>query len=119
VKQPISIPHPLPEPLVEIIATRFKVLGEPMRIKLLDALRAGPATVQELQIATGGSQQNVSKHLRVLQTAGILSRSKEGNFVLYEISDDVVFQLCELVCGGVQDQIAELGALLQPQGAIR
>jgi len=51
-----EIPHPLPAPLVELIAERFRVLGEPMRIRLLDALREAPATVQELQRATGASQ---------------------------------------------------------------
>jgi DNA-binding transcriptional ArsR family regulator len=112
-----AIPHPLPEQLVDVIASRFKVLGEPMRIRLLDTLRDGPATVQELQAATGGSQQNVSKHLGVLQNAGIVSRSREGNFARYEIIDHVVFELCELVCGGLRDQLAELDALLQTNAA--
>ena len=44
-------PHPLPEPLIELVAQRFRVLGEPMRIKLLDRLRDGDATVGELQQA--------------------------------------------------------------------
>ena len=44
-----TVPHPLPDPLVDLIAHRFRVLGEPMRIKLLDRLGEGPATVQELQ----------------------------------------------------------------------
>ncbi len=53
----MEIPHPLPAPLVELIAERFRVLGEPMRIRLLDALREAPATVQELQRATGASSR--------------------------------------------------------------
>ena len=60
------VPHPLPDLLADLIAQRFKVLSEPMRIKLLDRLRGGDATVQELQQALGASQQNVSKHLGVL-----------------------------------------------------
>ena len=74
----MSIPHPLPMPLVELIAARFRVLGEPMRIRLLDELRSGPATVGELQERVGASQQNVSKHLGVLIKAGIVSRAKQG-----------------------------------------
>ena len=58
-------PHPLPEPLIELVAQRFRVLGEPMRIRLLDQLREGDATVGELQQALGASQQNVSKHLAI------------------------------------------------------
>ena len=77
----VPIPHPLPEPLVELIAQRFRVLGEPMRIKLLDRLRDGDATVGELQEALGASQQNVSKHLGVLLQAGIVSRTKQRHLV--------------------------------------
>ena len=111
-----NVPHPLPLPLVEVIAERFRVLGEPMRIRLLDALREAPATVQELQEATGASQQNVSKHLGLLARSGLVSRSKEGNFSLYAIADEGVFELCEQVCGGLRRQLDELDALL-PGGA--
>lgn len=110
---PASLPpHPLPEPLVELIAQRFRVLGEPMRIRLLDALREGSLTVGELQDATGASQQNVSKHLGVLRDAGLVRRTKEGTFARYEIADATVFAICEQVCGGLRAQLQELGAVL-------
>lgn len=109
----LPVPHPLPEALVDLIAQRFRVLGEPMRIRLLDRLRDGPATVRELQEATGGSQQNVSKHLGVLLAAGTVTRAKEGNFVRYEIADPAVFELCEHVCGGLRRQIEEIDLLLE------
>jgi DNA-binding transcriptional ArsR family regulator len=105
--------HPLPDPLVELIAERFRVLGEPMRIRLLDHLRGGDATVQELQEATGASQQNVSKHLRVLHGAGLVRRTKQGNYARYSIADEGVFRLCDEVCGGVRQQLRELDALLK------
>jgi len=108
-----TVPHPLPAPLVEVIAERFRVLGEPMRICLLDALREAPATVGELQRATGASQQNVSKHLGVLLRSGLVSRRKEGNFSLYSIADESVFELCEQVCGGLRRQLDALGAVLR------
>jgi DNA-binding transcriptional ArsR family regulator len=110
---PPAVPHPLPEPLVELIAQRFACLAEPMRIKLLDRLRDGEATVGELQNATGASQQNVSKHLGVLANAGMVSRTKRGNRALYAIADETIFQLCELVCGGLRRQLDELDLLLQ------
>jgi DNA-binding transcriptional ArsR family regulator len=109
-----TIPHPLPEPLVELVAQRFRVLGEPMRIKLLDMLRERDATVGELQEALGASQQNVSKHLGILLGAGMVSRTKDGNHVRYAISDPSVFELCEQVCGGVRRQVQELEQLLAP-----
>lgn len=108
----MALPSPLPDPLVELIAQRFRVIGEPMRIKLLDRLREGAATVGELQEAVGASQQNVSKHLGVLHQAGIVSRTKEGTAVRYAIADESVFALCELVCGGLRAQLAEVQQLL-------
>ena len=107
-------PHPLPEPLIELVAQRFRVLGEPMRIKMLDHLRDGDATVSELQEALGASQQNISKHLGVLHAAGMVSRTKQGNHARYAISDPTVFELCDEVCGGVRRQLEELEAILQP-----
>ncbi len=108
----MDVPHPLPEPLAELIAQRFRVIGEPMRIRLLDRLRDGSATVGELVEALGASQQNVSKHLGVLHQAGIVSRVKEGTSVRYAIADDTVFALCEQVCGGLRDQLAEREGIL-------
>jgi DNA-binding transcriptional ArsR family regulator len=117
-KSATNIPHPVPPQLAEVIAERFRILGEPMRIRLLDALREGPATVHELQRATGASQQNVSKHLGILLRSGLVSRSKEGNFSRYEIADQSVFDLCEQVCGGLRRQLDELNRML-PGGTDR
>ena len=105
--------HPLPEPLIELVAQRFRVLGEPMRIKLLDRLREGAASVGELQEALGASQQNVSKHLGILHAAGMVTRRKDGNHARYAISDPSVFELCDQVCGSVRRQVSELEAILQ------
>ena len=68
-------------PLVERVAERFRVLGEPMRIRLLEAMREGEMSVKDLQEATGASQQNVSQHLGVLLRAGIVDRRKEGQLL--------------------------------------
>jgi DNA-binding transcriptional ArsR family regulator len=106
------MPHPMPDALVDLVAERFRVLGEPMRIRLLDRLREGDATVGELADALGTSQQNVSKHIGVLGRAGIVTREKEGNAVRCSIADPSVMALCEQVCGGLRLQVAVLGALL-------
>ncbi len=114
-------PRPLPEPLVEIIAQRFRTLGEPMRIRLLDRLRDGEATVHELTESLDTSQQNVSKHLGVLLQAGIVHRRKEGNHAYYAIQDESVFILCEHVCGGLNRRLDELSELLAGtvEGSVR
>ena len=105
---------PLPEPLIDLVAQRFRVLGEPMRLRLLDRLRAGEATVGELQDALDASQQNVSKHLGILHAARMVSRHKRGTSVVYAISDPDVFALCEQVCGGIRRQLTELAQLAEP-----
>jgi len=112
----MSVPHPLPDDLVELIAQRFRALGEPARIKLLDRLREGEATVHDLTALIGTTQQNVSKHLGMLQRAGIVARRKEGNFAYYRIVDEGVFALCETVCGSLQAQVE---ALRQLVGGVR
>lgn len=109
----MDIPHPIPGPLADLIAQRFRVIGDPTRISLLDRLRDGSATVGELVESVGGSQQNISKHLGVLHQAGIVSREKEGTSVRYAIADASVFELCELVCGGIREQAAGLDAILR------
>ena len=108
-----EVQHPLPEALVELVAQRFRVLGEPMRIRLLDRLREGDATVQNLTDAVGASQQNVSKHLGVLLSAGMVARTKQGTSSRYSIADEGVFELCDQVCGGLRRQIAELDAIVK------
>jgi DNA-binding transcriptional ArsR family regulator len=109
----VSLPHPIPEDLAELVARRFRVLAEPMRIRLLDGLREGEATVGELADDLATSQQNVSKHLAVLADAGLLGRRKEGNHVYYRIVDESVFALCEQVCGAAQQQLRALQELVE------
>jgi len=106
------IPHPLPEPLVELLAQRFRVIGEPMRIRIVDALRDGPLTVNELTVRLGGTQQNVSKHVGVLAQAGVVDRERAGNHVRCSIADPSIFELCEIVCGGLRRQASDLEELL-------
>jgi len=111
--RPVAIPHPLPGELVELVARRFRLLGEPMRIRLLDVLRGGERTVGELAAELGASQQNVSKHLTALHDGGVLRRRKSGNHVVYAIDDASIFALCEIVCGGLQARVADLARLLE------
>ena len=108
----MTVSHPLPDDLVELIAERFRVLGEPTRIKLLDRLGAGEATVLELTEQMGTTQQNVSKHLGVLQRSGLVARRKEGNFAYYRIVDEEVLSLCEAVCGSLQRRVESLHELI-------
>ena len=108
----LEIPHPLPTALTELIAARFRLLAEPMRIRILDSLREEAASVGELAEMLETTQQNVSKHLATLHRAGIVAREKDGNRVRYSIADPAVFELCEHVCGGLRRQVHELDELI-------
>jgi len=96
--------RPLTEEALVLIARRFSVLGEPMRLRLLHALFDGEKPVNTLVEATGGTQANVSRHLQTLADAGLLARRKEGLQVFYSIADPSIFPLCELVCGSLEKQ---------------
>ena len=108
--------HPLPDTLVDLIAQRFRALGERSRIRILESLRDRPCTVQELAQTLGFTQQNVSKHLGLLLSLGIVSRRKEGGFSYYSIEDESVLRMCDEVCGALQRQIAELHELIGEGG---
>lgn len=109
----MAMPHPLPDALVELIADRFRTIGEPTRIRILEYLRGGEAAVQELAEHVGCSQQNVSKHLGLLARVGIVGRRKDGTFVYYRIIDESVLAMCEQVCGAVQRDVMSLAAALE------
>lgn len=95
---------PLSDEALELVARRFAVLAEPMRLRLLQALFEGERHVNALVEATGGTQANVSRHLQTLTQAHILSRRKEGLQVFYAIADPTIFKLCDLVCGSLEKQ---------------
>lgn len=109
----MSLPHPLPDALVELIAERFRTIGEPTRIRILERLQDGEASVQELTECVGGTQQNVSKHLSMLARAGIVGRRKVGTFVFYRITDASVLAMCEQVCGAVEREVTSLAAAIE------
>lgn len=92
----------LSDPALELVAARFRVLGEPMRLRLLIALEDGERNVSTLVNLTGATQANVSRHLQTLADAGIVGRRKEGLSVFYFIADPTIFDLCESVCGSLQ-----------------
>ena len=79
------------------VAMHFRVLGEPMRLKILQSVCREPRTVNEIVSAVGATQANVSKHLALLAGAGILTRRKSGQCVYYGMKDQFTVKMCELV----------------------
>lgn len=95
----------LGEEALVLVARRFAVLSEPMRLRLLHALIDGEKSVGILAKAADGTQANVSRHLQTLAEAGLVARRKEGLQVFYSIADPSIFELCELVCGSIDQHM--------------
>ncbi len=92
---------------MEMVAERFKVMSDPVRLQILNSLQNGELSVTQIVEETGASQPNVSKHLKILQNAGLVARRRDGNLVFYEIADESIFELCDLVCGSLERRLKE------------
>jgi DNA-binding transcriptional ArsR family regulator len=105
------------ETTLELVARRFRTLGEPFRLRILQQLEQGEHTVTELVFALDASQSNVSKHLQLLYDAGLVTRCREGNSILYSIGDPIVFELCRIVCRSEAEKSRrDLKELTRPMG---
>jgi ArsR family transcriptional regulator len=91
--------------LISLVADRFKALGDPARLRILNALRSGERAVSDLVDETGLSQANVSKHLAILHALGFVKRRKEGLFVYYALADRHIFRLCDVMCGRIEAEL--------------
>ncbi len=98
--------RPMPDPLVEHIAQRFRALGEPARLRILERLRFGPCSVAQLARDLGQPPQDVSTHLQLLASLGIVSRAKESGSSSYAIADESVVRICDDISRGVRPRIA-------------
>jgi DNA-binding transcriptional ArsR family regulator len=104
VKWPLCSPCAMPNETeldshaLDRIASFFKVFAEPTRLAILQLLRRGPASVNDIVASLSTSQANVSKQLKTLHAADLLKREPRGTQVIYSISEPLVFELCDLVC---------------------
>jgi DNA-binding transcriptional ArsR family regulator len=115
--QEVMINRKLTDAMIERVARRFRAMGEPQRLRILQVLEEGPRTVGEVVAELNGNQPNVSRHLQELYDAGLLRRRRERNSVYYSIADPVVHQLCHLVCECAENEAkAGLAAL---RGGVR
>jgi ArsR family transcriptional regulator, lead/cadmium/zinc/bismuth-responsive transcriptional repressor len=83
-------------PSVEGVAEIFAILGDPTRVRVLTALRAGELCVSDLAVATGVNRTTVSHQLRVLRSHRLVQRRREGKVVYYAIDDDHVDALLDM-----------------------
>jgi len=78
----------------EQLADRFKLLGEPARLRILSLLCERERNVQELCEQTGLQQANVSKHLQLLKATGIVTCRRDGIFRYYRLIDTALMSVC-------------------------
>lgn len=96
---------------VSLVAARFRVLAQPLRLQILQHLEDGESSVTAVTNAVNSTQPNVSKHLKILQDEGLVAKRQEGNTVYYKIADQSVFELCEVVCGSLKVKFSERSAI--------
>lgn len=101
------------------VADYFKVLSELSRLQVLCTLKSSAKNVTEIIAETGLGQANVSKHLKILTQAGIVKRHPQGVSVYYQITDPVIFDLCELVCQRLETQLQEQSKQLKQLDRLR
>lgn len=100
-----------PEAL-ELVAERFRVMGDALRLRILQSLEEGERSVSELVELVETTQPNVSRHLKRLQDAGLVTKRQEKNSVFYSIADETVFELCDVVCNRMRERLmSQVGAL--------
>jgi len=106
------MPRPMTTEALELVAARFRAIGEPLRLRILQELESGERSVSALAQSVGSTQPNVSRHLKVLQDAGMVKRRPHGNSAYYSIADEMVFELCDTICLKLRDRLeAQVGAL--------
>lgn len=84
------------ERLRQFKAEFFKALGHPLRIRVLELLRAGPLSVTQIQEATGVPTSSVSQQLAVLRSRSIVATQRRGTTVIYEVADAELFELLDV-----------------------
>lgn len=94
---------------LEAVADRFKVLAEPARLAVLNALGERPMSVTSLIDETGLNQANLSKHLQLLYTHGFVKRQRSRSWVYYSLADESVFALCDIMCKQLKQNVAVRG----------
>ena len=83
---------------LERVAGLFRTFAEPTRLAILQELKSGELSVSAIVERLDTSQANISKQLKLLHEAGLVTRRKQSTQVLYAISEPMVFEICALVC---------------------
>ena len=89
----------------------LKTLASPRRLEIIHRLAEGPCEVGRLAEELGASQPNVSQHLAVLKSAGLVEAERDGREVRYRLTDPDVVVACSVMRGVLQRRLVRLGRL--------
>lgn len=86
------------------LTTRFKILSEPSRLKILRALFSGEKCVKDIVADSGLMQANVSKQLKMLLESGTVACRPSGLQRFYSIIDLTIYNLCKVLCAELKNK---------------
>ena len=95
------------DPVFNRVAAYFRVLSEPMRLRIMHVICQEEKTVSQIVEATGATQTNVSRHLSRMFESGAFARRKEGSLVYYRVADPELVELCRSVCIRIAAEIED------------
>ena len=102
------------EPATHFVqAEILKAIGQETRLSILELLRDGERCVCEIFPAIGQEQSNVSRHLNMMQQAGILARRKDGLKIFYAVRHPEVFAIVDLVAAIMKNEAGRRQELLR------
>jgi len=96
---------------LERVAGLFRAFAEPTRLAILQELKSGELSVSAIVERLDTSQANISKQLKLLHDAGLITRRKQSTQVLYAISEPMVFEICALVCDKLNSDVKKSAKL--------
>lgn len=102
--------------LLILIADRLKAMSEPTRLRILNLLKEDELSVSEIAEAADLKHGTASANLNALHRAGLVSSRREGTKMLYRISSDMVFRICDVVCDSLKEEFKELQKLRKAIG---
>lgn len=105
--------------ITRLHADVLKVLAHPVRLEILHLLADGPVEVGGLAAATGASQPNISQHLSVLRSVGLVEPDRHGREIRYRLTDPDVIRACSVMRGVLRRRLEHLADLAADAGPAR
>lgn len=94
--------------LYVLLADFCKTLSNPNRQAILDSLHNEELTVTEIKDRTGMTQANLSQHLSILRSKGVVVSRREGNNIFYSMSNPKINEACNLVCEVLKESVQSM-----------